>query len=429
MRIVVIGAYGLIGAHVTVRLLGEDHEVVGIGREVAAAARRLPGVQWVAADLRRMDPARWRPIVGGAQAVVNCAGALQDSPRDDLAATHVKTVADLALACREAGVRRFVHISAAGAPDGVGRFGETKRAAEEALQASGLDWVILRPVLVIAPVAYGGGALLRGLAGFPGFIPAYRPGSILQTLSVEDLAEAAVRAADPAEPARFACDLAASEPTRLAEVLLALRAWLGLPPVRVVAIPEWAARAAGWTADGLAWLGWRSPLRSAALAQLAAGVRSREATSQDALGVRPRSLSDTLARHPSGVQERWFARLYFVKPLALATLAAFWALSGVTALLGHAAAAGVLTGSGLPAPLAEPLVVGGAVWDIALGALVCARSTAPFALKGMILLTGLYLAAASLWIPGLWADPLGPLLKAVPAAALAAATLAMMDER
>lgn len=427
MRVAVIGAYGLIGSYVTARLLREGWNVVGVGRGTAAAARRQPRVEWAAADLRRMDPARWRPVIEGAAAVVNCAGALQDSPRDDLEATHVKTVADLIQACGEAGVRRFVQISAAGAPNGVGRFGRTKRAAEQALQASGLDWVILRPVLVIAPAAYGGGALLRGLAAFPGVIPAFRPDSVVQTVAVEDVAEAVVRALDPRAPARVAYDLAAPEPTRLGEVLLALRAWLGLPPARVVAIPPWLARTLGRAADALSALGWRSPMRSATLAQLVAGVRAEDPA--EAPAVRLRSLAEVLAQQPSGVQERWFARLYFVKPLALATLAAFWAVSGAIGLLRHAAAARLLSGAGVSGGLAEALVIGGAVCDLMLAALVCARATAPLALRGMILLTGLYLAGASLWAPGLWSDPLGPLVKTLPAAVLALAALAMMDER
>ncbi len=32
---------------------------------------------------------------------------------------------------------------------------------------SGLDWIILRPGLVFRPTAFGGTAMLRGLAGFP----------------------------------------------------------------------------------------------------------------------------------------------------------------------------------------------------------------------------------------------------------------------
>ena len=48
---------------------------------------------------------------------------------------------------------------------------------------------------------------------------------------------------------------------------------------------------------------------------------------------------------------------------------------------------------------------------------------------GMIAVTALYLAAASIFTPGLWLDPLGPLVKTFPAALLAVLTLAILPER
>jgi hypothetical protein len=74
-------------------------------------------------------------------------------------------------------------------------------------------------------------------------------------------------------------------------------------------------------------------------------------------------------------------------------------------------------------------VIGGSLVDLLLASLVCFRRSAPTALRGMIVVTLAYLAAASVWAPTLWSDPLGPLVKSVPAAFLALAALAMMDER
>jgi len=428
MRIVVIGAYGLVGGYVAARLSAGGHAILGVGRDVRAARRRFPALRWAQADLRRMGPGDWGPILAGADAVVNCAGALQDSPRDDLEAVHARAVAGLVEACDAAGVRRIVQVSAAGVEAGLGRFGRTKRAAEQALRQSRLDWAILRPALVIAPAAYGGGGLLRGLAGFPGFIPAVNPQSVVQTVFVDDLAEAVAQLVQPEAPARISFDLAAPEETRLGDVLVALRAWLGLPPARIVAVPAWAGRLCARIADALALLGWRSPMRSAALEQLAAGVKA-DGPAPAELGVSPRSLEAALARWPAGVQERWFARLYFAKPLALASLAAFWLLSGAIGIAHSAAAARLLADTGLARGPAQALVVLGGLADMAVGAMACARRSAPLALKGMLLLSTLYLAAGAVLAPSLWADPLGPMLKVVPAAVLALAVLAMMDER
>jgi hypothetical protein len=47
----------------------------------------------------------------------------------------------------------------------------------------------------------------------------------------------------------------------------------------------------------------------------------------------------------------------------------------------------------------------------------------------MLLVTAGYLIGASLVRPDLWLDPLGPLVKSIPAAFLALAALATLDER
>jgi uncharacterized protein YbjT (DUF2867 family) len=428
MRIMVIGAYGLLGGYITARLRADGCAVLGVGRDIDAAKRRFPTVEWVRADLRKMLVGDWLALLEGVDAVVNCAGALQDSGRDDLEAVHLHAVVALAEACQQAGVRRLVHISAAGIEQTDSRFGRTKQAAEAALKSTDLDWIILRPGLVLAPAAYGGSALLRGLAGFPGFIPALHPGSLIQTVAVEDVAEAASRCVRPDGPKRVTCDLVASEPIALHAILLELRGWLGLPPARVVGMPGWIGRLTALSADGLAWLGWRSAMRSSALKQLSTGVRGNSDAAEQ-LDFQPRELAETFAAWPSGVQERWFARLYFAKPLALTTLAIFWAISGGIGMAQRDEAARLLTDAGLNATAADTCVLVGSAADLALAVLVCCRRTAPLALKGMVALTLAYLAAASIWTPHLWADPLGPLVKSIPAAVLALVALAMMEER
>lgn len=427
MRIVVVGAYGLLGGYVTARLLRDGHAIVGVGRDIRVARRRFPTVDWVSLDLRTATAADWRALVRGAEAVVNCAGALQDSPRDDLEAVHTRAVLALAEACEDEGVRRLVHISAAGIERVGTPFGETKRAAEDALRLAGLDWVILRPGLLLAPAAYGGSALLRGLAAFPDLIPLLKPEQVIQTVSADDVAEAVARCLGLEAPARVAIDLVADEETSLEDIVLALRGWLGLAPAPVVTAPPWMGGVAARVADGLGRLGWRSPMRRAAIDQLSVGVQGRAADAVEHLGFAVRTLPQSLAAWPSGVQERWFARLYFLKPLILAALALFWAASGIVGLIQLREAASLL--AAWPPPVAKAIVVVGSLADIALAVLVCVRRTAPAALLGMITLTFGYLAAATILTPALWADPLGPLVKSLPAAMLALVALATLEER
>jgi nucleoside-diphosphate-sugar epimerase len=424
--ILILGATGLIGTHVAARLARAGHPVLGVAREIDDARRRSPGMAWARADLRHTSAEEWAGLLDGVHAVVNCAGALQDAPGDSLAAVHTEGLRHLVQACEARGVRRFVHVSAAGVAVGRGTaFNDTKLAGEMVLERSALDWVILRPGLVLAPTAYGGSALLRGLAGFPGCIPLAWPDATVQVVSVDDVAEAVLRALEG--PARLRLDLLHAEPWPLRRLLPELRRWLGLKPAPVIPLPAPLARMAAWVADGLAWLGWRSPMRSTALEQLRQGIEGKAADTPRALGRPPLPLPAMLAGWPAGVQERWFARMYFLKPALLGVLAGFWLLSGIIGLLNVPGAITVL--DEWPEDAAWWAVVGGSAMDIALGLSVLWRRSAAWALKGMLLVSLAYLLGGTLLRGDLWLDPLGPFLKIIPAGFLALAALALLDDR
>lgn len=430
MRVAIIGAYGLVGSYVSARLAADGHQVVGVGRDIEAARRRFPTLAWERADLATASVADWTRVLTGVEAVVNCAGALQDSPRDNLNAVHVEGVRRIAQACLDLGVGRLVHISAAGVgPNRSTAFNATKLEAEILLSQSPLAWIILRPGLVFAPAAYGGTALLRGLAGFPGATPLVFADSLVQTTGAEDLAIAAARCLAPDAPVRVTLDLVHHEALSLRDLVGRLRSWLGLGPVPTIRLPLPLARVTAVASDGLAWLGWRSAMRTAALEQLRMGVRGR-AQDAERLGLTLRSFDALLAAAPSGVQERWFTRFYFAKPAILTCLFAFWLLSGLIGLtVGFEAAVAVLTVSGMESGPATAAVVGGSLIDISLALLLAWRPTAARALQGMLLITAGYLVGGALVRPDLWLDPMGPLLKSIPAAFLALAALATLDER
>ena len=430
MKILVLGGYGLIGAAVVARLLEDGHSLVGLGRDVSRARLRMPSIEWVEADMARLlDASAWLPVLGGVDVVVNAAGALQDGARDDLEAIHHRAIAALVGACETAGVRRFVQISAVGAeaasPD---RFFSTKAEGDRAVAGSALAWTILRPGLVISPIAYGGTALLRALASFPVVVPAVLADRMVQTVSVDDVADAISRAV-PGEFDRQTLDLVEAKAQSLAEVLLAFRRWLGFPDARVVPMPAVLGLISSSAADMLGRLGWRSPLRSAALAALERGVTGDPGPWQAAGGAPLRSLDATLGALPVSPQERWFARLWLLKPVILACLSLFWIASGVIGLARLGQAAEVLTGRGIGEGLARAAVVAGAAADIVVGVAVTVRSTAKPALWGMIVVSLAYLAGSTVLTPDLWLDPLGPLVKIFPSLCLVLVALCILDER
>lgn len=438
MRVLVTGAYGLIGSAILARLHRDGHELIAAGRSIEEARRQFPYARWIEADVARLTAAdTWQPLLLNVDAVVNCVGVLQDGARDDVQAVQVDGTCALFDACVAAGVRRVIHVSAVGASaEGPTAFARTKAEADAHLASLDLDWVILRPALVLSPAAYGGTAMLRGLAGLPWVTPAIP--SRVQVVSVDDVAETVAVCLAPNAPAKAACKVTSKVTWELAhpaihdlgDIVAALRAWHGFPPRPRLRCPAAALGVVAMFAEFAGMLGWRSPARSTAMLQLSAGVVGDPSAWISGSDIAPRSLDAILAERPSSVQDRWFARLYWVKPAAIVGLAVFWIATGLIALgPGRAAAMGYLTSAGFGPWVAEFMLVLGSLFDVVLGMALCVRRFTWRVLQIMLAVTLMYLLVGTITAPEYWVDPLGPYTKIIPMLVATAFTLAILDER
>lgn len=427
MRVLVLGGYGLIGSAVVREALSRGWAVTGAGRNPDRGRRAIPAADWIAADLARLTRAEdWTGLLDSVDAVINCAGALQDGGGDDLWAVHHTGIAALVAACEAESVSRFVQISAPGAdPDAATTFMRTKAAGDAWVRESRLHWAILKPGLVIAPQAWGGSALLRGLAALPFAIPLTHADAPAQTVSVFELAREAVDCAEGLRPSGFEADLVEDEAQTLAEMIARFRDWLGFRPVPIIALPDWIAGLAGLAGDLAADLGWKTPLRLTAMKTMGDGVTGVSSSWTAARGTPPSTLAQTLGGFEADIQARRFARTYFLHPLLIAGLSLFWIVSGVVAVIQRDAAAAILTTQGVGLDAALTLTFGGATLDIALGVGILVRRFSSLALIGTIALTLAYAASATIITPHLWADPMGTLVKMLPVILAALAALAM----
>ncbi|MDQ4087574.1 MAG: NAD(P)H-binding protein, partial [Pseudomonadota bacterium] len=272
MRVLLPGATGLIGSAVAARLAADGHDVVGVGRSVDAVARRVPVSRWILLDLRAAHrPEDWLEHLTGIDAVVNCAGSLQASLRDSPARVHRDAPAALWQACEQAGVRRVIHFSAIGVDrGGLSDFSRTKSEGDAALEASDLDWAILRPSVVVGRAAYGGSALFRALASLPFQLRVPDAGPI-DVVQLDDVAETVARLLQPEGPSRIALELAGPERLSFAEIVAAYRRWLGWKPAREVRLPAFLLGLAWRAGDLVAWFGWRPPIRTTARREIVRG--------------------------------------------------------------------------------------------------------------------------------------------------------------
>ncbi|WP_254428613.1 SDR family oxidoreductase [Ruegeria atlantica] len=429
-NVLVLGAYGFIGAAVTRSLQAEGAHVAAFVRNLKTGVQVLPDVTQVQGDLRAcLQPKDWGAHLEHVDCVVNCAGALQDGPADDLEAVHHTAIAALGQACAQRGIA-VVQISAIGADlDAETDFMRTKAAGDAALRACDVPLWIFKPGLVIGQSDYGGTALLRMLAAVPLVQPIAYPHVLVQCVGMSDLCRA-VTAAVADEAPQGTYDLAEDTPAPLSEVLAETRRWMGFPAARfTVRMPAVVTAIIARGADALGHLGWRSPLRSNAMTVMGEGVVGDPEPYRAATGRSLAPLPQVYAGLTCAREHRLVARMSLLMPLVVAALSLFWLLSGFFGLIGLPKATSVLTGAGWSTGMAVASVLFWSLVDIFLGLAILWRPWAARACLAQVAVALFYLLAASLTVPDLWLDPLGPLIKILPAMTLSLIAWPLLQSR
>jgi uncharacterized protein YbjT (DUF2867 family) len=431
-KILVLGASGLIGRFVTDHLRLRGFSVIGAARRLAASQKthaldlELPVMEMTSSALARL--LREREI----DVVVNCLGVLQDGPGSDTRAVHRDFVERLLLAIKDSGrAIRLIHVSIPGtANEDRTAFSTTKREAERLIAASGVACAILRPGFVVAPAAYGGGAMLRALASLPFDLPAEVRATPFQPVAVEDIAETVAWLATHGDAKAVSWDLMQPQRISLGGVIDQFRFAFGTADWLRIPLPSFLLDLGAKLGDLANRLGWMPPMRSTAIAELRRGVAGDPAPWMAATGIVPKTIADVVGQRAATIQDKWFARLFLIKPLMIASLALFWILSGFIALvIAFPATRTILVTHGFPAWLVPPFAAVTSLMDMSVGVLIAFRRTCAFGLAAGIVLSLGYMAGTAILTPDLWIEPLGALVKTGPAIVLMLVALLTLDNR
>ena len=154
-RTAVLGGSGFIGRYVVKRLAARG-EVIAVGCRNAEAAKFLKPMgdvgQIVPLNVAIGDETLLPAFLAGNDALVNCVGILRESGPQTFELVHHTGPARLARFAREAGIERFVHISAIGADSrSSSAYARTKAAGEQAVRDAFPTVTILRPSVVFGP--------------------------------------------------------------------------------------------------------------------------------------------------------------------------------------------------------------------------------------------------------------------------------------
>jgi len=152
MRIFITGATGFVGHHVVQTLVQNGHTVRCLIRTPQPALKNNPHIETVIGDVTQPDGLA--KAMTGCDAVIHLVGIIRAVPQQGITfeKLHIEATRNILTATSEAGVSRYLHMSANGASaDGPEAYATSKWHAEELVRDSPLNWTIFRPSLIFGP--------------------------------------------------------------------------------------------------------------------------------------------------------------------------------------------------------------------------------------------------------------------------------------
>ena len=244
--VTIFGGSGFVGRYIARRMAKAGWRVrVGVRRPNEALFVRTYGVvgqvEPVLANIR--DDASVANALAGAEAVVNCVGILAPMGQQTFDSVQAEGAARVARLSAEAGVKRFVHISAIGADAAsLSAYARTKAAGEEGVLEHRPDAVILRPSIVFGTEDEFFNRF-AAIARLSPVVPVIGPETRFQPVYVDDVAAAAEKAATGgAAPGVY--ELGGPEVETFRQLMRRMLKVIGRKRL-IVAVPWWVARIQG----------------------------------------------------------------------------------------------------------------------------------------------------------------------------------------
>jgi uncharacterized protein YbjT (DUF2867 family) len=232
MKIIVTGGTGVIGEGVVPELLRRNHSVRLLSRHAEDDAKQWPGVEPFAGDVS--DAESLHGAADGCEALIHVAGiAVEDPPERTFGSVNVGGTRNVLSEAKRAGVKRVVFVSSLGADTGKSPYHQSKREAEQLVEASGLEWTIVRPGNVYGPGDEVLSRILKMVRSLPA-VPVIDSGDQeFQPIWHEDLAKVLAAVVERPDTKGQTLEAAGSEITTMNDVLERFREITGRSPVRV----------------------------------------------------------------------------------------------------------------------------------------------------------------------------------------------------
>jgi len=431
MNILLTGSTGFIGSHVLTKLIQLNHNVIACVRNPKRQQELFPQVNFVKIDFMQATALNdWMPTLTNIDVVINTVGIISETKNQTFAALHTDAPSALFSAAEKAGVKRVIQISALGADDqATSEYHLSKLAADDVLASLSLDWAILKPSLV-----YGNGAksmgLFRAMATLP-IIPLIEGGTQkMQPIQENDLVDTIIACLDDTldkdSPTQLILDVVGPDEMSMKELLLKQRQWLGLKTAKTISTPlKWVLRFMPFTR----WLD-EPALTADSLKMLQRGNIADVSPLKKVLGKMPESMDSVLRNNQASPADRWYAGLYFMRPLLRLGIAFIWIWTAIISafLYPQAESYQLLERFGLSGIMLPIALYGSALMDFILGMAMFFYQPIRTVLWIQVGVIIAYTALITAVLPEYWLHPFGEISKNIPML-LALFILIIMENR
>ena len=433
MRILVCGARGFVGRHISHHLQQAGHEII-YGVHQFSDGGTTHHHELLIDYNKDTSTAIWGKrfaalaTVGKVDIVINAVGILTASKNASFAALHRNTPIALFQAANDAGVRSILQISALG-PDDKGiqhavprsqelsPYLQTKRDADHYLSQLNCTHLILRPSLIVG-MDGGSSQLFRSLASMPIIALPGKGEQALQPVHIDDLCRCVSKwveevANSIAAPHQIICAVGPT-PMSYRDMLTQYRLAMRLTPSWFIPVPMSIMRIGAQVAQFLP----QKVFAPETLRMLEQGNTADCAEFSHYLGEKPKGAKDWFSDHDTAnlaasAIATWSTILF---RLALTLL---WIATGIISLwvYPHQESARLLSQVGISSTYVIPILYAASGLDLSMGIASLTHPSRRLWLA-QILVISAYSIIIMICLPEFLIHPFGPILKNIPILAI-----------